>query len=103
MNNTISILNTVHVPLNLPITNLPTGTSYPINAFYCIERGQNEGLWFSQVTETSSAFPNTETFHRREEFCLLAKKLIRTCATKKAVALADHFPNLCSHLAEIQE
>ena len=40
-----------------------------------------------QVTETSSAFPNTETFHRREEFCLLAKKLVRTCATKKALAL----------------
>ena len=39
------------------------------------------------MTETSSAFPNTETFHRREEFCLLAKKLVRTCATKKALAL----------------
>ena len=55
------------------------------------------------MTETSSAFPNTETFHRREEFCLLAKKLIRTCATKKAAALAVHFPNLCAHLAEIDD
>ena len=102
------------------------------------------------MTETSSAFPNTETFHRREEFCLLAKKLVRTCATKKALALgrtdslvdfacfgfemsayysikfhcqltnlsslvssnwtneipspqADHYPHLCSHLAEIED
>ncbi len=54
------------------------------------------------VTETSSAFPNTETFHRREEFCLIAKKLIRTCGTKKAAALSDHFPQLCKHLAEIE-
>ncbi len=25
------------------------------------------------VTETSSSFPNSETFHRREEFCLVSR------------------------------
>ena len=44
------------------------------------------------VTETSSSFPNSETFHRRREFCLVAAKLIHTCRTKKAAALTSHFP-----------
>ncbi len=44
------------------------------------------------VTETSSAFPNSETFHRRREFCLVVEKLIGTCRTKKAGALTTHFP-----------
>ena len=45
------------------------------------------------VTETSSSFPNSETFHRRREFCLVAEKLIGTCSTKKAGALTKHFPS----------
>jgi len=28
------------------------------------------------VTETSSSFPNSETFHRREEFCLVSTIII---------------------------
>ena len=54
------------------------------------------------VTETSSSFPNSETFHRREEFCLIVNKLIRTCSTKKSAALTDKFPYICQHLSMIQ-
>ena len=50
------------------------------------------------VTETSSSFPNSETFHRREEFCLIIIKLLRTCSTMKKAALTDKFPTLCKHL-----
>ena len=50
------------------------------------------------VTETSSTFPNAETFHRREEFCLIVNKLLRTCSTMKAAALTDKFPFICQHL-----
>ena len=50
------------------------------------------------VTETSSSFPNSETFHRREEFCLVIHKLLRTCSTMKAAALTDKFPYICQHL-----
>ncbi len=50
------------------------------------------------ITETSSAFPNSETFHRRREFCLLVRKLVRTCASIKAGALQRHFPQLCNYL-----
>ena len=50
------------------------------------------------VTETSSSFPNSETFHRREEFCLVIHKLLRTCSTVKAAALTDKFPYICPHL-----
>ena len=48
------------------------------------------------VTETSSSFPNSETFHRREEFCLIIKKLLRTCSTVKAAALTDKYPYICT-------
>ena len=54
------------------------------------------------VTETSSSFPNSETFHRREEFCLIVNKLLRTCSTKKSAALTDKFPYICQHLSLIQ-
>lgn len=54
------------------------------------------------VTETSSTFPNAETFHRREEFCLIIIKLLRTCSTVKAAALTDKFPFICRHLRLIK-
>ena len=54
------------------------------------------------VTETSSSFPNAETFHRREEFCLIINKLLRTCSTVKAAALTDKFPFICQHLKMIR-
>jgi hypothetical protein len=54
------------------------------------------------VTETSSSFPNAETFHRREEFCLIIKKLLRTCSTMKAAALTNKFPTICKHLKLIK-
>ena len=53
------------------------------------------------VTATSSAFPNSETFHRRAEFCLLARKLIKSCKSKKARALTDHYPHICGHLSSV--
>ena len=41
------------------------------------------------VTETSSTFPNSETFHRRAEFCLVVRKLLKTCATKKVIKTCE--------------
>ena len=51
------------------------------------------------VTETSSSFPNSQTFHRREEFCLILHKLSKTCASVKAAALTDTYPTLCEYIA----
>ena len=50
------------------------------------------------VTETSSSFPNSQTFHRREEFCLILHKLSKTCASVKAAALTDTYPTLCEYI-----
>ena len=47
------------------------------------------------VTETSSSFPNSQTFHRREEFCLVLHKLSKTCASVKAAAFTDTYTPLC--------
>ena len=55
------------------------------------------------VTETSSSFPNSQTFHRREEFCLVVQKLVRTCSTVKAAALTDAYPTICEYLSLIPE
>ena len=55
------------------------------------------------VTETSSSFPNSQTFHRRDEFCLVLHKLSKTCASVKAAALTDTYPTLCEYLALIPE
>ncbi len=41
----------------------------------------------NSVSVTSSDFPNRETFVRREEFCLTALKLIRTCRSEKRIFL----------------
>ena len=49
------------------------------------------------VTETSSSFPNSQTFHRREEFCLVVHKLAKTCSTVKAAALTETYPTLCEY------
>ena len=55
------------------------------------------------VTETSSSFPNSQTFHRREEFCLIVHKLVKTCSTVKRAALTDTYPTLCELLSVIPE
>ena len=54
------------------------------------------------VTETSSSFPNSQTFHRREEFCLVVRKLLKSCSSSKASALTSKFPTLCSRLFRIR-
>ena len=53
------------------------------------------------VTETSSTFPNSQTFHRREEFCLVVHKLVKTCSSVKAAALTDTYPTMCEYLSLI--
>ncbi len=61
--------------------------------FKCLSTSSSYRLQLNLVTETSSSFPNSETFHRRKEFCLVVEKLLGTCKTKKARSLANHFPN----------
>ncbi|XP_040569382.1 acid-sensing ion channel 4 [Lepeophtheirus salmonis] len=50
---------------------------------------------------TTSNYPNKKTFKEREEFCLLVKKLLRTCQGHKRLPLSSEYPNLCSALENI--
>jgi len=57
----------------------------------------------NSVSVTSSSFPNSETFVRREEFCLVVKKLERTCKSMKYEMIVKKFPKLCEAIKSVQD
>ena len=52
---------------------------------------------------TTSNYPNRKTFKDREEFCLLGKKLVKTCQSPKRLPLSDEFPDLCDSLEALAD
>lgn len=52
----------------------------------------------NELFVTTSNYPNKKTFKEREEFCLLVKKLIKTCKGHKRLPLSADYPNLCPTL-----
>ena len=49
---------------------------------------------------TSSSFPNRQTFRKREEQCLLLKKLRVLCSDWRRITLSKTYPGLCSNLTQ---
>ena len=47
---------------------------------------------------TTSSYPNRKTLIYREEFCILAKRLIEKCKGPKRKPLEREYPNLCTTL-----
>ena len=47
---------------------------------------------------TTSSYPNRKTLIYREEFCILAKRLLHKCKGPKRKPLEREYPNLCSTL-----
>ena len=45
----------------------------------------------NSVSVTSSHFPNRMTFPLRGDFCVLVRKLMTTCSTKKYFVLHNHW------------
>ncbi|CAB4055949.1 unnamed protein product [Lepeophtheirus salmonis] len=49
---------------------------------------------------TTSIFPNMHTFLRSAEFCLMYRKLKKSCRTSKNVTLQEQYPKLCILMLE---
>ena len=47
---------------------------------------------------TTSSYPNRKTLIYREEFCIVAKRLIEKCKGPKRKPLEREYPNICSTL-----
>jgi hypothetical protein len=47
---------------------------------------------------TTSSYPNRKTLIYREEFCIVAKRLIEKCEGPKRKPLEREYPNLCTTL-----
>ena len=47
---------------------------------------------------TSSRYPNRNTFVYREEFCIVAKRLVEKCKSSNRKSLERMYPNICSQL-----
>ena len=47
---------------------------------------------------TTSNYPNRKTLVYREEFCILAKRLIEKCQGPKRRPLEREYPNICNTL-----
>ncbi len=48
-----------------------------------------------QFLVTSSAYPNQQSFHLGEDFCLILKKLRLSCSNEKRYTLDLQYPELC--------
>lgn len=51
---------------------------------------------------TTSNYPNRKTLVYREEFCILAKNLLKKCEGPKRKPLEREYPNICSTLAPLK-
>ena len=52
----------------------------------------------NSVSVSSSNFPNRETFIKRNDFCILVTKLIKTCKGNKYFVLKKHYPEICNYI-----
>ncbi len=49
-----------------------------------------------QLLTTSAAYPNQESFHLGDDYCLVLNKLRRSCKTEHRITLNMKYPELCS-------
>ena len=51
------------------------------------------------VSVTSSHFPNHKTFVKRDEFCILVNKLVKSCSKPaKYYVLVKFYPKICDFI-----
>ena len=71
----------------------------------CFSQEKNEFNIFYQVNSvsvSSSNFPNRETFIKRDDFCILVNKLIKTCTRKKFYVLRKYYPQICNYIWDVR-
>ena len=76
----------------------------------CEDQVQPQLLYFVQsflqvnaVSVTSSHFPNRKTFVEREEFCILVKKLVKSCTKPaKYYVLVKFYPKICEYIYSVR-
>ena len=56
----------------------------------------------NSVSVSSSNFPNRETFIKRDDFCILVNKLIKTCTRNKYYVLQKYYPEICSFIWNVK-
>lgn len=56
----------------------------------------------NSVSVSSSNFPNRETFIKRDDFCILVNKLIKTCTRKKFYVLQKYYPEICKYIWDVR-
>lgn len=73
------------------------------------DRGQIKKCYAACVDQhnkamvTYSGFPNLETYPFRVEFCLVMRKVAKTCRTTKNIYLKMYFPFLCDYIDDLQD
>ena len=56
-----------------------------------------------QFLVTSSAYPNRQSYHLGEDFCLVLAKLQKSCSNKKRRTLDLEYPELCDQVGRATE
>ena len=56
----------------------------------------------NSVSVSSSNFPNRETFIKRDDFCILVNKLIKTCTRNKYYVLQKYYPEICNYIYDVK-
>ena len=52
---------------------------------------------------TTSTYPNKNTFHYRDEFCLILSRILNKCKGIKKISLNERYPNMCEDLEPLQD
>ena len=52
---------------------------------------------------TTSTYPNKNTFHYRDEFCVILNRLLNKCKGVKNISLSERYPNICEDLEPLQD
>ena len=57
---------------------------------------------FSDIIVSTSTYPNLNTFIYTKESCIIAQKLVHTCADERRQSLLDWYPDLCNQIEYLQ-
>ena len=95
------LLNNISLPIcqqtNLLCMNNVITAATAKQAGLCMAACEDQIL---NMEVTSSTFPNRETFRKREEQCLLLKKLRLLCSDSRRITLSKTYPWICTNVSQ---
>ena len=77
-----------------------TTVNYEGKIVKCLASCENQ---LNSVSVASISYPSKRAFIYQEEFCTLAKRLVKKCKGPKRKPLEQIYPNMCIHIEPLRK